>query len=409
MINSLIPEHPTLQDIYDSCRMALRVYDSCFVDLFLATYLSNKLPDDPIWMFFIGSPSSGKSLFMRCVEDRDDFYPIDRVTPNTFISGSPFYPGIAPELNGKVACFNDLGSILGMDPLKKQDIWSQMRGLYDGKISRAFGNKPPITYNDLHVTIIANTTPSIDNERSIFAELGSREIMYRLDDWTDEELDEIADNIDSGNSTDQIKDCLAEVVGRFLDNCSPGNVAPLDGEIKNRLKAYANFITYMRATCRYDRYTGDCINSPTRESWSRLYKSFQKLSKCLLSMDSEYPLPKLLRIMRHIVVSCSQPGRLKMFAILNSTKEGPGIEHNEVSEWSTYELSNIVHLGEKSCYSQLATLSFLGLVVRRRIEENYRREYKWTVTSKGRKLWSTISSDLDESDPSDFFNVMSSK
>lgn len=390
MSDQLVSVNPTLAEVHSVCKEALKVYDPFYAETFIASYISNRLPDDPIWIFFVGPPSSNKSLFMRCIEDLPDYKQMSKMTPNSLISGSPTYPGLITEINGKVLCFNDFGAILSMDTKDKLEIWGQIRELYDGKLSRAVGNKPPMEYNGIKVSLIANTTAAIDRERAIFAKLGSREIMYRLKKHTRSESKLTTRNLINYN-TDDIKNAITSVLVPFIENLNPSQVFPISDELADWIDEVAYFVGVMRAPATYDQYTGEVAGFVDEEETPRLVKTFVKLYRCLKSLDPNYPDERAKQIILHIAISTSQPIRVRLLSVLCSVKDNPCVSYNEPQQWSTYELSKVIGIGEKACISQLATMSALGVVNMIQTNDRYRPEYKWEITKAGREIFSIIS------------------
>jgi len=369
-----------LRDIFES---NLEVYDSYLLDTLLATYYSNSLPDDRVWLFVIGQPSSSKSLLMSSFEDLPDYYPLGKITPKTLASGYKNFEGIALEIKGKVVCLNDMAPLLTMDQKSKLEIWGQLRELYDGVVRQQTGTGVNIKYNDIFVTLIANATPALDSQRSIFNQLGNREIIYRLPERDFTENQKIIDKLYmNGFTTEKIKKDLKNAVSCFFKDLQPIQVN-LDKNTYNFLHNVAWFISNMRATADYDYYTGELVSEVVREEPIRVFKMLRKLVISLLSLDENYPAERIQKILRRIAVSSSQPYRVKILQALNSTKvEG---------DYSSSEIARIIGLGTKSTLSQLWTLHALKLVdVYQSEDVGYKPDYRWSIREEGEKLYKLL-------------------
>lgn len=362
----------------------LEIYDDCLLDTLLATYLSNSMEDDPIWLFVVGQPSSSKSLLLSAFEGLPDYYSLGKITTKTLASGYRDYQGIAPEIRGKVVCINDLGPLLTMDSKAKNEIWGQFRDLYDGKVRQDTGTGVHIKFDDIFITLIANATPVLDGQRSIFNHLGNREIIYRLPERSFEENQKIITKLYmTGYTTEKIKSDLSAAVNSFFDGFEPVDVE-LGKETYEFLHKIAWFVANMRATGEYDFYTGELISDVIREEPIRVFKMLRKLIISLNNLEENYPDERIKKIIKRVVVSSCQPHRIRILQILGSAKVAE-------DDYSSSEIAKLCKVGNKSVLSQLWTLFALGLV-NMRVDETvaYKPDYRWSLREEGKNLYSIL-------------------
>lgn len=374
-----------LEELHRVFKNNLEVYDDGLLDTLLATYYSNSLPDDPIWLFVIGQPSSSKSVIMSAFENLDDYYPLGRITPKTLASGFSGYKGIAEDIRGKVVCMNDMGPLLTMNPQAKLEIWGQFRELFDGIVRQKTGNGVEINLTDIFITMIANATPSMDSQRSIFNQLGNREIIYRLKDRDLAENQKIIDKMHLNKITsEEFKLNLSTAVKSFFAQLKPVGIRTPDKETKDFLLKVSWFIANMRATGDYDFYTGEILSDVVREEPIRVFKMLSKLLVSLLALDPEYSMDKAKKILRRIAVSSCQPKRIRILQILNSLNIGN-------CDIASSEVARMCKMGKKPVLNQLWTLFALGLIeMEEVIEGNYKPEFRWSINDKGRDLYSLL-------------------
>lgn len=155
---------------------ALRIALSCYVS---HTYIQ----ENPIWLFVIGSPSSGKtSVVLNSLACLQGTYPITELSTNCFISGFNSGMGILPRLsrenNGNgVLLFPDFTTFLQKRPDDRAAIVGQMRRIYDGAFEKEVGNKKQaLTWNG-KVSVVAACTPDIEEYWALNRSLGER-FMY---------------------------------------------------------------------------------------------------------------------------------------------------------------------------------------------------------------------------------------
>jgi hypothetical protein len=146
------------------------------VDLALATVVANRLDGDPLWLFLVAPPSSGKTETLMSLVDTEDVYPLNNLTPATFISGYEQKgedASLLPKVDGKTIVMKDFTSILTMHRDARAEILSQLREIYDGAYSKDFGNGKHVEWRG-KVGLLAGVTPVIDREYAFNAALGER-------------------------------------------------------------------------------------------------------------------------------------------------------------------------------------------------------------------------------------------
>jgi len=115
------------------------------------------------------SPSGGtKTEIVRNIKNKD-IYTLDSVTAHSFISGkidkdddgNPIpVTGILKEIDGKILIIKDFTVLLGKRREDRDEIFSQLRSLYDGYIEFAFGTSPTPIRIEAKIGLIAAVHPS---------------------------------------------------------------------------------------------------------------------------------------------------------------------------------------------------------------------------------------------------------
>ena len=88
-------------------------------------------------------------------------------------------PSLLPHLDEKVLIIKDLSPLLSMRREKRNIIIGQLRDAYDGFTDQGYGNVGHVSYQ-ANFSILAASTPALENFESINQELGERFIKFRV-------------------------------------------------------------------------------------------------------------------------------------------------------------------------------------------------------------------------------------
>ena len=177
---------------------------------------------DPIWMLIVGPSGCAKTcLYIMAVSELPEVQMLGHLTPAALLSGPA--PGILEELGppmregdiirtrcDAIFLVNDLTSILC-----KPKIVVQLLQIHDGFFSRSFRTGITKEWRG-RVSLIAATTPTIDNRRGKFRELGERFVQIRIPRPPKEAGPMAAKQC--GHKTQIKRDIKAAVMQLFIDS-----------------------------------------------------------------------------------------------------------------------------------------------------------------------------------------------
>ena len=117
---------------------------SSIIDIVFGCYIANRVNADPLWLMVIAAPSNMKTELLNALADHPTTYSISTFTPQTLISGKKVArnnpePSLLYELNKKLVIMKDFTTILSMRSEPRQEIFGQLREVYDGSFKKAFG------------------------------------------------------------------------------------------------------------------------------------------------------------------------------------------------------------------------------------------------------------------------------
>lgn len=251
-----------------------------------AVAVSGKLKNDPLWMFLVGPPGSGKTLLVESfLNHKSGTVYMSKITRQALVSG---FRGeedysILPTLNGKCFIVKDFTAVLAM-PLQAQiEIFGILRDVYDGHCTVPFGNMEPKVFNDLYFSNISSVTDVI--RKVNLADLGERFLKLEL---LDEEHDpkvhiraalSSVEN-DIGKKAAQ-EEFLRDSVAAFMERPFDERKLPkIPAWLTERLVNLAQLGANLRAVVAKGG-GGDLSYRPRAEVGTRLAKCLGKLARCL--------------------------------------------------------------------------------------------------------------------------------
>ena len=363
-----------LEEVYKVYRKYFHIEDTKRIDIVLAVALSQQLEGIPIWLILVGPSGDMKSVQLNSLRN-EDVYVLHNLTSKTLVNGFPNkikYPDLAPELNEKIVIIPDMAQILKLPPNEKAELWGQLRDLYDGLAGKISGMGCRAQYENIKVTLLAGSTPSIDGQILVHQDLGTRELIFRTS-GTLKKNNSMQKCFDNEEFEKRVSQELKDKTNDFLKETFiiRDFIKP---EIIEELMKISTYVTYMRATAEFDQYTNDLRNDVYPEEPTRIAKQMKRLYVCLMNLDNDYPEERALEILWHIAKSSAFPLRIKIFNYLLENKD---------KEFSTSEISEVLHMGKSTVKRECNIFWNLRLVNCRRevINSMYDKTYDyWKIS-----------------------------
>lgn len=159
-----------------------------YIKVIFGAVIANRMDIEgmhPFWLNIVGPPSSGKSEVLESLESSDEVIPIDLININSLVSGmkkgkntDDKEPSLLPKLEGKIMLVKDSSTFKTMNPIERNQIFSQLRKAFDGSVSKATGITQKMF--DAKFGIFMGSTPASDSDMALDAALGQRFIIFRL-------------------------------------------------------------------------------------------------------------------------------------------------------------------------------------------------------------------------------------
>jgi hypothetical protein len=349
----------------------LYLEDDDFIDVVLATVVAHQFQGDPVWLFLIAPPGSGKTELLQSL-CTDKVQHLTSLTPNTFVSGlnqpGKKDPSVLPLLDGQVVVIKDFTAILGENQKLRSQIFGQLRDIYDGSMAKAFGSGVGIKRYESRIGLVAGATPAIERYQTVDQVLGERFLSYRIRYANPEKAVEKA--MDNAGRGDELRRELKNAVESFLSREWPDT--PEDVSMSQMptemLLSLASTVAQLRTTVPKNR-AGAVEFVPEPELATRLVIQLKKLGAalCIIRGKSEFTEDEyhvLLKVARDSLPSI----RVRLLPILVNRCG----ERNQYID--TRELSGDARMSCKSIQSTLEDLVLLRLV-----ERTGNSPYRWRL------------------------------
>lgn len=287
----------TFQQLQDEFDKVLLLKDRGVLRILCATVVGNRLSLDPVWLFLVAGPSSGKSEFLESLNGLQFIHPISTLTVNTFASGQKrdgIETSLIYKLKNGIMVFKDFTSIISKQKEAMQEIMGQLREIYDGSFVKETGTGHRIAWKG-RVGLIAGITTIIDYESNSFASMGERFIQYKI--ITPDRIEALRkawDNaFDMKEKRERLKDCMASYITHVLDNMNEERVM-LSEEVKENIFEISNFTAIARSGVKLDFRTGKVTFVPEKEMPMRIAKQLYCIACGISMLDSVEPMVKTI-------------------------------------------------------------------------------------------------------------------
>jgi len=255
-----------------------------------ATVLSSRLPGDPLWLFLVAPPGGCKTELLMPLVATDECVVRSTLTPHSLVSGFRLPgggdPSLLPLLANKTFVLKDWTEIQQMPQASREEVYAVLRGAYDGRVEKSFGNGITRIY-ECHFSLLAGATHHVQADRT--AALGERFLMYRMgNDTTATTEDVIRAAMANVTHEDKMRQELGGAVARFLATPIDLEALPeLTEEQETSLVILSQLVSQMRAQVVRDYRGEDVLYRPEYEVGTRIAKQLKKLAQALsLTEDS---------------------------------------------------------------------------------------------------------------------------
>lgn len=301
----------TFKEITDAFEQLLVFKDHGALRILFAAIIANRFQTDPIWLFIVAPSASGKTDLINSLSKIPGTHLLSSLTSSTFVSG--MFPSLKLKPDGTlppdpslllrlkpntVFLLKDFTTVLNLRPDTKNEIMSQLREVYDGYMSKEFGNGNRVEWKG-KVGFISGVTYSIEKSIMLSSQYGDRFLYYKLS-----EIDTLAamKKVRSVMGSERhLRSVIAVAVAEYYAERMPQDgdltMPEIPEQIVSALELICQLVVLLRGVVDRDQYgsrevTG--VNQP--ESPMRMYKQLVSVAKGLAILrggewdDEDYPL-----------------------------------------------------------------------------------------------------------------------
>ena len=377
------PELP-LSEVKTVMHRWLELEDDNIIDVMLGVVLANMLATDPNWLLVVGPPSNAKTEVLRALDGHHQAYFLSNLTPSTLVSGLKPKgklpePSLLPKLDGKTLVLKDFTTILAMRADAQSEIIAQLREIYDGSYTKAFGNGKVLAWEG-HVGLLGAVTPVYDKHYSVIGSLGDRFLLYRLPDSNGRSIGRKAQAM--VGQEEQMRDEIQDVVHRFLDQFDggfPDLKIKTDPVLNEMLVELACFVSLGRCPVDRDFRTRAVTYVPQPEGTPRVIKQLMQLGMGLAVAQNKIEFDfEIYELLKKVGRDLLPAARLKILMWLYDNKV---FEHLKERR-KTREIAEEVNLPATTTKMLLEDMMLVGMLTRGMDSEAEKAAYEWQIADE---------------------------
>jgi len=375
-----------LSDIKKEWSKYIVLHDEYVIDVVLATIIGNMLIDrDPIWTMIVAPSSGGKSTVIAPCIDIPNNHFVDDLTEKTLLSGYKVKgkdSSLLKLIGSGMMLFSDFTSILSKNIVSRGEILSQLKLVYDRKVSKYTGTGGVMWEGKIGV--IAAATPDIYFHLEAGRSMGERFIYYWLNIPTDEEVadKQSQTSISAKDMTDIMKEFYKDYFYSIKEwiKANDPPVLKMTDDQRYRVRKASMFCVAGKATVHTNFKTGKVDQIPHKASVGRDNKAFEALLLTLQVMYAHETNNKKASVqdyMIEIVEKCAYSSiNRERRAILE-------ILANATEEMTASQIGATNNLGlERDGVAQYLAPLFAVGIIKRHILGNH---FKWYIENKDYK------------------------
>ena len=243
-------EGVSLEEALDAVEMVLPGKRNLTL-LAMATSISHFVDGKtPLWLMFVGVPSSAKTEVARMVGKVPWIYFLDALTENAFVSGMRGSVDLLPLLNGKCLVVKDFTTTLSQKEEAVKKILGDLTSIYDDSFSKHSPMTGTVTYHSFFSLLGCVTPQALNRHQRYMNQIGPRFIFYRVPSSSQEEVEKSLGVLwsvkDSRPGIKVAQDKISAYCAGLISKLNESQLAKETPETQRYLNSLAKFIAKAR-------------------------------------------------------------------------------------------------------------------------------------------------------------------
>jgi len=173
-----------LMEIYRQDMTVTQSLEDCMA-VCMAVHVAVALEGDPLWMYLVGAPSSGKSTICELLGS-DEIHTRAMSKFTGLVSGSRQGTHLVPMFQGKCVVVKDGTVLLDSNPQTISQVFGELRDIFDGSLEAHYRNGVSASFSGISFGMIIGMTEKIYGMN--MSALGERFLHVRLETTRDTEV-----------------------------------------------------------------------------------------------------------------------------------------------------------------------------------------------------------------------------
>jgi len=219
--------------------------------LAMATCVSHLIDKKtPLWLMFVGVPSSAKTEVARMVGKVPWVYFLDALTENAFVSGMKDSKDLLPLLNGKCLVVKDFTTTLSQKEETVKKILGDLTSIYDDSFAKHSPMRGTVEYHSFFSLLGCVTPQALNRHQRYMNQIGPRFLFYRVPNSSQEEVEKSFEVLwsvsDSRPGFKNAHDKVSGYCNGLLGRLNETTLGKEGLETKELLNSLAKFISKAR-------------------------------------------------------------------------------------------------------------------------------------------------------------------
>ena len=338
--------------------------------LAMATCISHMVDGKtPLWLMFVGVPSSAKTEVARMVGKVPWVYFLDALTENAFVSGMKGSEDLLPLLNSKCLVVKDFTTTLSQKEETVKKILGDLTSIYDDSFSKHSPMTGTVTYHSFFSLLGCVTPQALNRHQRYMNQIGPRFIFYRVPSSSSEEVEKSLEVLWSVKDSRPGFRIAQEKVSAYCAGLLPGlSDLQLDKEspeAQKYLNSLAKFIA--RARGMVLTRSAEFVNADNEkvqfyepieiqiEEPFRALQQLRVLARSLAVVKGKREVgDEELALVRHVALSSMPADRSLLLSVIVSQDK----------HWTAKEIADAIGISHKTAVRQLDELVTLKIMTK---------------------------------------------